>query len=492
MAFANDMRELARVRFLQLLALTVLLSVIGGLALKYKFSVIDLDIWWHLKVGDWIAQHHAVPHTGILSRTAAARPWVAYSWGYELLLSFSYAWFGLVGLGIYGVLLTIGVAYSIYWMLLRLSGRFWLSVIGAAVTCSAFLYHGSPRPFFFSMMLFGVVLTLMLEAHRDGRVDRIYWLPAIFVFWANLHIQFIYGLFAVGLLAGVCLVGQLLTRWQLLPAFQQPSRIPVAKIWMVLGLCLVATVIGPNTFHPYVSVLEYSKSKFSYQVIVELQPKSFRNIGEYIELLLAAAAFFAIGWRRKLDAFKLLLLTAACILAFRTMRDGWYLCMISAACLFDLPAPAKPDRAESWLERAGVAAVVALMLFFVANSVDFTERGLDRAVSADYPVNAINFLRRYQVRGPLYNDLAWGGFLTWYMPEFPVAIDGRNDLYGDELDQVFFNSQNGEASYQTDPYLNESGIVLLHSDMPLAKLLSVDSRFQLIYQDPLATVYAHR
>ena len=111
----------------QLLVLAGLLTAVAARALYLKFCVLDLDIWWHLKVGDWIVEHHAVPHTGILSRTAAARPWVAYSWGYEVLLSFAYRWFGLAGIGVYGILLTLAVAYSIFWMARRLSGRFWWS-----------------------------------------------------------------------------------------------------------------------------------------------------------------------------------------------------------------------------------------------------------------------------------------------------------------------------------------------------------------------------
>ena len=43
------------------------------------------------------------------------------------------------------------------------------------------------------------------------------------------------------------------------------------------------------------------------------------------------------------------------------------------------------------------------------------------------------------------------GFLAWYMPDYPVAIDGRTDLYGDEMDKLFFDSQNADTSYTTDP-----------------------------------------
>jgi hypothetical protein len=80
----------------------------------------------------------------------------------------------------------------------------------------------------------------------------------------------------------------------------------------------------------------------------------------------------------------------------------------------------------------------------------------------------------------------------WYMPDFPVAIDGRNDLYGDELDQLFYASQSAEKEYLTDPYLNEAGVVLLAADLPLAKILTADPRFQLVYQDQLAVVFARR
>ncbi len=80
----------------------------------------------------------------------------------------------------------------------------------------------------------------------------------------------------------------------------------------------------------------------------------------------------------------------------------------------------------------------------------------------------------------------------WYMPDYPVAIDGRNDLYGDDLDRIFFNSESAQDSYRTDPYLDEAGVVLLDSKLPLAKVLTIDPRFQLVFHDDIATVFARR
>jgi hypothetical protein len=187
------------------------------------------------------------------------------------------------------------------------------------------------------------------------------------------------------------------------------------------------------------------------------------------------------------------MLTACSLVAYRTMRDAWFIAIPAAACLADFPAPEdERDAPESWMENLGVAAVVAVLLLLISRGTGFTVRELDRAISSEYPVNAVNFLRRHPQPGPLYNNLGWGGFLMWYMPDYPVAVDGRNDLYGDTLDELFYASQSGEPGYATDPYLNEAGVVLLSADLPLAKLLTADPRFQLIYQDQLAVVFARR
>ena len=488
-----NLHPLARSRPLQLGALTVLLAAVGGIAFQLKYCVLDYDIWWHLKVGDWIVAHLAVPHTGILSRTAASRPWVAYSWGYEVLLSRAYAWFGLVGVGVFGTLLTIAVAYAVYWMARRLSGQFWLALVLSAIASAGFLFNGMPRPFFFSIILFCMTLTLLLEASRSGRVEGLYWLPLLFAIWANLHIQFVYGLLVVGIFVGVNLAQRCATRLGIAPGFLAAPTLPAGKLIVLLAACTIATLIGPNFYHPYEAVYAYGKSKFAYSIIIELQALSFRGASHYIELMLTAAAFFAVGWQKKLDAFKLALLAVASVIAYRTMRDAWFICIPAVACIASLPlAESQPDRSDTWWEKTIVAAAVASVLLAFSTGADFTPRGLDRAISAQYPVNAVNFLRRNPLPGPLYNNLNWGGFLMWYMPEYPVAIDGRNDLYGDQLDQIFFNSEIAGKSYATDPYLNEAGVVLLDSQLPLAKILTVDSRFNLVYRDAIATVFARR
>lgn len=482
-----------RKRWVQLGALVAFLAGIGIRSMRMKYCATDFDTWWHLKVGDWIVQNGALPHTGILSRTAGDRPWVAYSWSYDVLLSRAYAWFGLLGIGIFGTLLTVAVALLTYWMLRRISQRFWPACLLAGITCAAFLFNEAPRPVFFSYILYCVVLALLFEAQRTGRVRALYGLPMVFVLWVNLHIQFIYGLFAVGLFVGIHLTQQAVSRVGFRTDYLGPSTLPAKQLIIILSLCALATFLGPNFYHPYLVVLAYTKAKFAYKVIVELQPLPFRLLSNYVELFLAAAGFYAVGWHRRMDPFKLALLVVASVVSFRTMRDAWFICLSAAACIADFPAPQTTShRTDSWREVAVVGAAVLLLLFLSASFTDFSTRGLDHAISANYPVNAVNFLRRNPVAGPLYNNLNWGGFLMWYLPELPVAVDGRNDLYGDELDPVFYYSQSAYPSYKSDPYLNESGLVILESKLPLAKVLTIDPRFRLVYRDEIATVFARQ
>jgi hypothetical protein len=491
MSAMQDLMGVLKFRVLQLFALAALIVGVGAECFITKLSVLDLDVWWHLSVGDWIVQHGAFPHTGVLSRTAANRPWMAYSWGYEVLLSRSYAWLGFLGMAIFGTVLTIVVAIGLFWMLRQLSGRFWVAWTLSILIYSAFLFNIMPRPVFFTMLLYSITLTLILKSQRSGHVGSLYWLPLIFMIWANLHIQFIYGLFVVGLFAGINLLQRLAISVRKYADVLLTPKLPLAPLFAVLACCGLASCVGPYSFHVYRVVFGYSTSKIFYTMISELQALSFLGVSHFLELLIAAGAYFALGWQKKVDPFKLALLLVASIFAFRTTRDAWFMCITAAAIIADFPV-SQEERSEriSMPELAGVTAVVVLFLLLIARNTDFNERGLDRTISSQFPVDAVNFLRRNPVGGPLFNSFDWGGFLIFYMPQYPVAIDGRGDLYGDDRYAQFYATESADPSYAADPYLNEAGVVILKNIVPLAKLLPTDRRFRVIYRDELAVVLA--
>ena len=487
----QEIYDLRKLRAFQLLALLCLLVLIATIVFDARTTVRDPDIWWHLKTGDWIVEHSAVPYFGIFSRTAATRPWISYSWGYQVLLSRSYAWFGLVGLAMFGVLLTLAVTFVLFWVLRRLSGSFWIAWALALVGSFAFLFTLMPRPVFVTMILFTILLACLLDAQRTGRMKLLWWLPLIFVVWANVHIQFIYGLAVLGLFMGINLLQRVASRMGIEITFLHPPALPLPGLVGVLLACFAATFVGPYNYHVYRVVAAYSNSHVPYFMIQELAASDFKHFVQYVLLLLAAAAYFAVGWKQKLDLFKLSLLIVASVVAFRTQRDAWFLAIPAVLFIADVADQDHKTDALPVLtlaELAGLGVSLALLLWLVATNVGFNVRDLDRAVSHEYPVDAANFVRRNSFPGPLYNTLDWGGFLIWYLPQYPVTIDGRNDLYGDEIDLLTFRSSQGDA-YTSDPYLKESGLVLLPKKLPLAQLLTIDPNFRLVYQDGISMVF---
>lgn len=492
MNVSEELRGLLGRRVVRWIALAGMLLWVAKLAVDYKYCVRDPDIWWHAKVGDWIVEHLAVPHYGIFSRTAADRPWVAYSWGYEVFLSRAYAWFGLMGFGILGVLLTVAIAYTQFWSLRRISGRFWEAWLLAICSLYTFLFVIMPRPVFVSILFYIVLLTVLLEANRSGKVKILYWLPAIFFLWANVHIQFVYGLFVLGIFAGCQIALRWAERLNMLPSAISPATLPTIPLAIIFGACLLATLISPYGYHLYDVVFLYSNARYSYQIIQELQPLTFTSSNHLVQILLTVGGFCAVGWRKKISLFEFAVMVVASFLAFRTLRDCWFVSTTAAAFIANFPAPElKQHRGESLAEGGSLLAVLVLFLVMLAQNFNFNERSLQRSVSSEFPVDAVNYLRQHPQPGPLYNNLDWGGFLIWYMPQFPVAIDGRNDLYGDALDRIFYEAQSG-VEYKNDPYLLQSGFVLLSKKYLLATLLRFDTRFKLIYEDKIATIYTRR
>src|SRR4051794_28876295 len=61
----------------RLLAWAALVFVFSALPLVHisEATIGDPDIWWHMRAGEWIAQHHQVPHLDPFSATTMGQSW---------------------------------------------------------------------------------------------------------------------------------------------------------------------------------------------------------------------------------------------------------------------------------------------------------------------------------------------------------------------------------------------------------------------------------
>jgi len=256
-----------------------------------------------------------------------------------------------------------------------------------------------------------------------------------------------------------------------------------------LAASAAASCIGPYSYRLFAVIIRYSRATQTYSVIQELLSPRFLDLTGFIFLFVIMAAFYAVGSRKQIDLFHLSLMIIASLCAFRTVRDAWFAAIPAILLLADVSVePAAQDPAFTPWQLLSLTGSTAILVFLLATNMGFTPGGVDYCVSTEFPVDAANFLRRIEPPGPIYNDFDWGGFLTWYLPQYPVSIDGRNDLYGDKFVADNFSFKYGDRT-DGDPHLDEAGIVLLKKDAPLAKLLKNDSRFRFVYEDKLADVF---
>src|SRR5512134_588720 len=73
--------KVGTLRRLTLLFLLYLIPISNGLR-----PIVDPDVWWHLRTGQWIIEHGAVPRADVFSTFGTGKPWIAYSWLFEVIV----------------------------------------------------------------------------------------------------------------------------------------------------------------------------------------------------------------------------------------------------------------------------------------------------------------------------------------------------------------------------------------------------------------------
>jgi hypothetical protein len=109
-----------------------------------------------------------------------------------------------------------------------------------------------------------------------------------------------------------------------------------------------------------------------------------------------------------------------------------------------------------------------------------------------YPVAAADYIREHNLPKPLFNAYEWGGFLTWYLPEYPVAIDGRTDLYGEDTVAEYSKAMNAAVRYTDHPALAGAQTIVLPKNAIMAEALSSVPIYQVAYSDDVAIVLTRR
>ncbi len=475
----------------ELARLAGLVALYSFLAVSFlrAFYISDPDIWWHLRTGDWILAHHSIPFTDPFSSYGMGKPWIAYSWLFDIITAGAFARLGLVAIVLYEIVVRVALSVALFHLVRGLLPHFWRSVALTAAGLWVMTEVIGPRPGMLTILFIILEFDILLSAGRTGRTKALWLLPPMFALWANWHIQFVYGLFVLGVFACEPLMNSLFGY-----APREKFGLPAKQTWLVLAASALATLLNPYGARIYSPVFEYIGQTGAYDAISELRAMTFREPQHFAVLLLALGAALAIGWRRDARPLWLIFLVVTSLLAFRSVREVWFLAIVSVAVIaggWDRE-DGKACNLMTGKLRLAVAVCVVAVLTVSVRRYGVSNDWLEMQVAGGFPEGAARFVEQHHLPGPLLNDLSWGGFLIWRLPQLPVAIDGRTNVHGDDRIREFYNLWTGKPGWASDPELERANLVITPKVSAIAALLRTDSRFAVAYQDTQAVVFQRR
>ena len=327
----------------------------------------DPDLWWHLRLGQWIADHGAVPHTELFSYTAAGAPQVDHEWLAELLFWWVHGAIGLAGLAVAVGLVTCSGLLALGWIARRHGASGFSIGLVLLLGAKAMQPVTGTRPQMFTFALLCWSL-LILDRHlrRGGRA--VWLLVPVFLLWANLHAGFVVGL---GLLAVV------IAAWLVDAA--AGHRLD-AQAWRralsggaALAVCAAVALLNPNGSDLYRFAL-LGSAPAAHQLIQEWQRPDFTSASmlPLALLIVATAAAMVIGRRRLRPSQVILavLAVAAALLAVRNIALA--VALVSPALAELLPLRYRLPARPLLLPAAAIAAAAAVLVTVVVRTATDT------------------------------------------------------------------------------------------------------------------------
>lgn len=485
------------------LVLSILFIAIFTMAVRVS---LDSDSWWHLRTGQLIAETGQIPKTDSFSYTQAGETWryPSAAWLSQLGLFTTYSAFGPGGVNL---LVAALVTCAFVFIYRAMSGGIFLRAFALILAATASGVYWAARPYLASFVLAAIFLWI-LEDYRWGRGDRRLWLPLLMIAWANLHPGFAIGFMLVGVYALAAGCAWLGDHWG---AHMRPDVVALRKAlpanlgrW-VLVLVLMSLAVSINPSGPV--LLRYPFETVSIgalqDLIQEWQSPNFHAlpVQPFAWLLfLVVGAVGAAGRRLALTDF--LLVTLFAILSLLAARNIAIFALVAPIVLTRYAEPIFEVLRQRWRlqplgtgQQSGTLRMVNLVLLagMLLPAVARISEVLPAAASEQHfeqnlPLGAVAYLQENRPEGRLFNSYNWGGYLIWSLPDYPVFVDGRTDLHGDELILEWLAIVQAEPGWEQDLRTWDVNLVLIEPQWALARVLPY-AGWTMLYEDEHSVLY---
>lgn len=453
----------------------------------------DADMWWHLRNGEEILRQGKILLTDQFSYTRYGEVWVNAFWLADVLFALIFKAGGFFALAGFVSLMGVLTFATVNRQLRAPAFLRALLLILAALTAAPIW---TPRPQLFSFFLLAF-LDLWLYRLKNGYEKRDWQLPLLFVLWANLHGGYIWGI----LLLIAFLVGESLQHW--LQKEKIPAYLKALALYSLLSL--FAVLLNPNGIALW--RLPFHTLDVSLAIQEWLSP-DFHQISLHPFLWMLFLLIFSLArTRQKIPFSDMLKLLGFAYLTFVSQRN------LAPFAIIALPivtrsltffweeelAPRLLSLAEAPSTSAQPKAfpphLTRLLNVFLLTLIGAAALGnlylLTRPAKVEetYPAAAVQWIRENRPEGALFNAYNWGGYLIWALREYPVFIDGRADLYGEEMLNQWKQAQSGGASAQAILDQWDVNLILVEANSGLAGYLSQSDAWNLLHADETSVVY---
>jgi hypothetical protein len=416
MAHQKGADERAKSLLGSLVAVLLIPAVLGSS--KTIFN--DGDVSWHIATGQWILDHMAIPHSDPFSFTWTGKPWVPIEWLAEVIYAAAYRLAGYSGIAAVVTAAIIGLHALVYFNASR-----WIRapLVPLALMDFVLIPMLLARPHVLTWPLLALWTWLMVRARERGEAPPLV-AALLMTLWANLHGGFVFGLLIAGAFGLEALIA----------SNDKPRAL---RQWLIFGAASVLAVfINGNgmegVFHP----LRFTQLQML-PLIDEWRPSNpQRTPFAFAALALTIAV---ILWKRpRLHWVRWLLLGGLLALALLQVRHQGLLAIVAAMLLPEGFARGKGE----WvgLERALQLAVAGGAVLLVAVRAAMPLSPPDNEANPWKLIAVVPAELRSQ---PVLNGYSMGGPLI--LAGIRPYVDGRGDMYGDELVVGYSRISHGDA-----------------------------------------------
>jgi hypothetical protein len=326
-------------------------------------------------------------------------------------------------------------------------------------------------------------------------------LPLVMVLWVNVH-----GGFAIAfILMTAYLFGEVGN--QILGIETGIGWRRIGRLALIMGLSFLIVPLNPNTFQMWAYPFQTVGIGVLQDFIAEWRSPNFHEIHfqPFIWLLLAALTVLGLSKKRAdftdltlVALFSYMTLLAARNIALFALVVGPVIVRYGTPVLIDWkervlkrpPEEARPNQetrplfvALNWL-----LLVVVLLGAVLQISGPISAKTNETAQAESLPVAAVDYLREADLPGPMFNNYNWGGYIIWELPQYPVFVDGRTDLYGDELLREYLATMFVRDGWRETLDAYDINLVFVETAAPLAAELRQEPGWEQVYSDDMAAI----